>query len=58
MFTLRLTKVQDDGVAMGLLLGPVLSDIFMIELETSLLPELTVYIQFWKRYVGDTVGVL
>ena len=39
-------KVQNDGVAMGSPLGPVLSDIFMIELETSFLPELTDYIQF------------
>ena len=48
-------KVQNDGVAMGSPLGPVLSDVFMIELETSLLPELTDYIQFWKRYVDDTI---
>ena len=34
-------KVQKDGMAM---LGPVLPDIFMIELETSILPELTDYI--------------
>ena len=27
----------------------------MIELETSLLPKLTDYIQFWKRYVDDTI---
>ena len=32
-------KVQNDGVAMGSLLQPVLSDIFMIELETSLLTD-------------------
>ena len=48
-------KVQNNGVAMGSPLGPVLSDIFMIELETSLLPELTDYTKFWKRYVDDTV---
>ena len=48
-------KVQNDGVAMGLPLGPVLSDIFTIELEISLLPELTDYIQFWKRYIDDTI---
>ena len=35
-------KVQNDGMAMGLPLEPVLSDIFMIELERSLLPELTI----------------
>ena len=27
----------------------------MIELETSLLPELTDCIQFWKRYIDDTI---
>ena len=48
-------KVQNDGVAMGSPLGPVLSDIFMIELETSFLPELTDYIQFQKRYIDDTI---
>ena len=36
-------------------LGPVLSGIFMIESEKSLLPELTDYVQFWKRYVDDTI---
>ena len=49
------TFVQTDGVAMGSLLGPVLVDIFMIELENSLLPKLTKYITFWKRYVDDTI---
>ena len=40
-------KVQNGRVAMGSPLGLVLSDIFMIELKTSLLPELSDYIQFW-----------
>ena len=48
-------KVRSDGVAMDSPLGPVLSDIFMIELETSILPELTYYIRFWKRYVNYTI---
>ena len=47
--------VQTDGVAMGSPLGPVLADIFMIELENSLLPKLTKYITFWKQYVDDTI---
>ena len=57
MFTLRckVIKVQNDGMAMGSPLRPVLSDIFVIELETFLLPELIDYIQFWKRYVYDTI---
>ena len=49
------TYVQADVVAMGSPLGPVLVDIFMIKLENSLLPNLTKYISFWKRYVDDTI---
>ena len=48
-------KVQNDGVAMGSPLGSVLSDIFMIELETSFLPGLTDYLQYWKRYIDDSM---
>ena len=47
--------VQTDGIAMGSPLGPVLADIFMIQLENSLLPDLTNYITFWKQYVDDTI---
>ena len=42
-----------DGVAMESPLGPVLADIFMIELEKVVLPELC--IRYWKRYVDDTI---
>ena len=42
-------------IQMGSPLGPVLADIFMIDLEKSLLPELTSYISYWKRYVDDTI---
>ena len=49
------TCVQTDSVAMASLLGLVLADIVMIELENSLLPKLTKYITFWKRYVDDTI---
>ena len=51
----NVNKVQNDGVAMGSPLGPILSVIFLIELETSILPESTGYIQFWKRYVDDAI---
>ena len=47
--------VQTDGIALGSPLGPVLADIFMIQLENSLLPNLTNYITFWKQYVDDTI---
>ena len=49
------TYVQTDGVAMGSRLGPVLADIFMIEFENWLLPNLVKYITFWKQYVDDTI---
>ena len=47
--------VQTDGIAMGSPLGPVLADIFMIQLENSLLSNLTNYITFLKQYVDDTI---
>ena len=31
---------QTDGVAMGSLLGPVIADIFMVELENNIVPVL------------------
>ena len=49
--------VQTDGVAMGSPLGPVLADIFMTELEKTLLPGIYIrYIKFWRRYVDDTIS--
>ena len=46
--------IQVDGVAMGSPLVPLLADIFMIELERSLIPNLR-KIKFWRRYVDDTI---
>ena len=48
--------MQVDGVAMGTPLGPVLADLFMIELEKAVLPELTECIKYWKGYVDDTIS--
>ena len=42
------------GVAMGSPASPLLADIFMIELERSLVPNLR-NITLWRRYVDDTV---
>ena len=46
--------IQCDGVAMGSLLGPVLTGIFMVELERSLVPKLSEHMP-WKRFVDDTI---
>ena len=40
---------------MGSLLGPMLVDIFMVDLENRLGPTLTEYIKLWKRFVNDTI---
>ena len=46
--------IQTDGFAMGFPLGPVLSGIFMEELENTLVPTLSNHLMSWKRYVDDT----
>ena len=49
--------VQTDGVAMASLLGPVLADIFMTELEKILLPDIYIpYIKFQRKYVDNTIS--
>ena len=46
--------IQNDGVAMGSLLDPILEGIFMIELENMLVSKLKQHIKNWIRYAGDT----
>ena len=48
------TYIEVDGVAMGLPLGPVLTNILMVELETSVIPNLSNKVKLWKRFVEDT----
>ena len=38
---------------MGSLLGPELLEIFMVELENTLVPTLSNHLKSWKRYVDD-----
>ena len=40
---------------MGSPLGPVLANIFMVELERSVIPTLMDNIKYWTRYVDDTL---
>ena len=44
---------QKDVVAMGSLLGLVLAGIFMIELETRIIPTVTDNISHWRKYLDD-----
>ena len=45
---------QRDGVAMGSPLGPVLENIFMVQLEKSLVTQMHDNVPLWYRYVDDT----
>ena len=46
--------VQNDGVAMGSPPGPILANIFMVELEDTLVPRLHQHVKKWKCYVDGT----
>ena len=48
--------IQIDGVAMDWAptLGGVLANIFMVELESVLVPKLNDYVKKWRRFVDDT----
>ena len=45
---------QNYGVTMGSPLGPVLTDIFMVELETKVIATVIDSIYHWRRYADDT----
>ena len=47
--------IQSDGVAMGSPLGPILANIFMVELERSVIPGLANKLNNWGQYVDDTI---
>ena len=47
--------IHNDGVAMGLTLGPILANIFMVELERSVIPGLANKLNSWRRYVDSTI---
>ena len=40
---------------MGSPLGPVLSGIFMVELENSLVPKLNESMTLWQRFIDNTI---
>ena len=49
---------ETDGVAMGSPFGPILPGIFVVELETTIVPILDNLLRKWKRYVDDTYCIV
>ena len=47
---------QINGVVMGNPLGPVIANIFMVELENKEVPAMSSILTNWYRYVDDTIA--
>ena len=47
-------SINIDGVAMGSPLGPVMANIFMVELKSVLVPKLNDHVRKWRRFVEGT----
>ena len=47
--------IHNDGVAIGSPLGPVLANIFMVELKHSVILGLANKLNNWRRYVDGTI---
>ena len=52
------TYMQIDGVMMGSPLGALFANIFMCELENTVIPQLGDDIDSWTRYVDDTFAFI
>ena len=50
--------MQTDGVMMGSPLGALFANIFMCELENTIIPSLGDKVRHWKRYVDDTFAFI
>ena len=48
--------IQNAGAAIGSPLGPVLRNIFVVQLERTIVPYLSDKTKLWKRYVDDTIA--
>ena len=49
---------ETDGIAVRSPLSPILSFIFMVELEITIAPTLGNLLRKWKRYVDDTYCIV
>ena len=46
--------IQIDGDVMDSPLGPVIANVFMVELERVLVPKLNDHVKIWRRFVDNT----
>ena len=46
---------QKDGITIGSPLRPVITGIFMVDLERNVIPKLSTHMTKWKRHVDDTI---
>ena len=49
------TYIQNDVTAIGFPLGLILANIFMVELERSVIPALASKLNNWGRHIDDTI---
>ena len=52
---ITIIQLTNDGVSLGSPLGLVLSEIYMVDFENSLVPTLNESLTLWRRFVDDTV---
>ena len=50
--------IQNDGVAMGSPLEPVLANFFMVEFENALFPNFSSTLSSWRCFVDDSIYFL
>ena len=50
--------IQNDGAAMGSPLEPVLANVFMVEFENTLFPNLSSTLSSWRCFVDDSIYFL
>ena len=54
-FTFNAEIYSNRWCGYGLSIGPVLANIFMVELEKIIIPKLEKEVKLWRRFVDDTI---
>ena len=54
-FTFNAETYSNRWCGYGLSIGPVLANIFMVELEKIIIPKLEKEVKLWRRFDDDTI---